>query len=395
MAYPRTESAPEAERVSEASRLVGNLTLGSCHSAALAASRSAFALVAIQLGAPAWSTGVLMALFGFVPGLVTVQLGRCMDRFGRLPVLAASMSTVIVALTLAALQLNLPALLVAAPLMGIYAVLSHVGAAGALGAVQSKVLRARNLGYLALCYSVAHFVGPLLAGVVLDMAGARWVFVAIAIFPGISLAILLHGRARGHTQQEAGAASVQKGGFMALLRLRVLRQWLVVNAVFSAVLTIFPFVASLQADRLALSATQAGWIIAASALGSVVIRAMLPALLRRFRQDGILAGAAIATGLAYGCIPLLPDFFSFLGLSFVLGLAVGVGMPISTTLIYSAAPEGRVSETLALSMSVSMILQSLTALTLGFLISLLGMLAMGASVALLMIWVAFYSRPHT
>ena len=358
-------------------RVPANLVIGSSQSGAMAAGRMAFSLVALQLAAAPWQVGILLALMSLFPALFIVQLGRWMDRVGTFRITVTAVSAALLAWLLAAGAPVIASFWVAAPFIGVSAVVAHVSSIRALGTDDDLSIRARNLGYLGACYALTHFVAPLSSGLMLDHFGASAMFLMLGIMPLGALAVLLLSDRRTVAPvPPRGAAVGENSNIMTLLRMPSLRRWLVANGVFATALTIFPFVASLHADQIGLSAAMTGWLIGAAAIGTVVIRTVTRKLVASYSPALLLAGALFATGAAYAVFAFVADIYGLVAISFVLGIAVGLGMPVVTTMIYTEAPSDRVSESLGLGTSLSMALQTIVPLIIGVITSLLGVKAM-------------------
>jgi MFS family permease len=171
-------------------------------------------LLAALEGRSAAAIGVLMAMFAVFPFLIAIPAGRLADRRGyHLPArLAAGLACAGAAL--AALSQNLWALGVAAALAGAGSALGMIAlqrTAGRLAGTGPE--RLRIFSWVALAPSVATFVGPVLAGTLIDHLGYRAAFVGLALLPLLTLASQRRSAARtgvdlarGHRGRRAAAA---------------------------------------------------------------------------------------------------------------------------------------------------------------------------------------------
>lgn len=374
----------QQSRLTSRHRVPVNLLIGSTQSGSLAAGRLIFSLVALQLAATPWQAGLLLALFSIFPALFMIQIGRWMDRVGVYFILVATVAASLLLLLEAAWAPTLSSLMFAAPFIGIAAVVAHVSATRALGVDQNLALRARNLGYLGACYSVAHFVAPLAAGLMLDRFGSNAVFGLLALLPCITLAVIFVSQRSTVAPIPPQPDVATTSGILSLLQVPALRLWVVANAIFAMSLTIFPFVASLHADKIGLSAANTGWLIGAAAVGSVVIRVFMRSLMEALSPRTFLSVALTAAGAAYAAFAFFEGVIALALISFLLGLAVGAGMPVVMTMIYAEAPPDRVSEALGLTMAASMLLQTLTPMLMGMLASVLGIQVMACTLGLVL-----------
>src|SRR5690606_41660563 len=87
---------------------------------------------------------------------------------------------------------------------------------------------------------------------------------------------------------------------------------------------------------------------------------------------------------AYAAFAFFEGGIALALIRFLLGLAVGAGMPVVMTMIYADAPPDRVSEALGLTMAASMLLQTLTPMLMGMLASVLGIQVMACTLGLVL-----------
>jgi MFS family permease len=102
-----------------------------------------------------------------------------------------------------------------------------------------------------------------------------------------------------------------------------------------------------------LSASVIGIILGVFALATFVIRAALPWLLRHADEARILVYAIFVAAFAFILFPMVRNPYALCAVSFLLGLGVGCGQPMSMSLIYALAPEGRASEAAGLRVTVN------------------------------------------
>lgn len=84
-----------------------------------------------------------------------------------------------------------------------------------------------------------------------------------------------------------------------------------------------------------------------------LVRMVIPALARRYSESQLITGAIFVAGGAYLMFPLFQDPWLLALASAVLGCGVGCGQPLSLTLIYNLAPQGRGGEAAGVRVSVN------------------------------------------
>jgi MFS family permease len=105
-------------------------------------------------------------------------------------------------------------------------------------------------------------------------------------------------------------------------------------------------------ERIGLSASEIGIVLAAFAAATFAIRLVTPMLVRGRSERQLLTWSMLVAGLAYLLFPYATTAPSLTALSFLLGLALGSGQPIVLSLLHTHAPEGRIGETVGVRMSL-------------------------------------------
>ena len=84
-----------------------------------------------------------------------------------------------------------------------------------------------------------------------------------------------------------------------------------------------------------------------------MVRFFLPWLVARFGDESVLAFSFYVTAIGFGLVPFFESVVMLAAVSFLFGLGMGCGQPITTMLIFSRSAEGRSGETLGLRQSVN------------------------------------------
>jgi len=339
--------------------------------AALRGSKVLVSLDAIELGASAFTIGVIAALFAVFPLLLAVQAGRISDRIGvRRPILlgAVCMS---VGLGLPAVFGGLAALFLCPVLIGLGHVFLHVSTHNAVGSIGGRDERARNFSVFSLGSSIAAFIGPSLAGVSIDTIGYRPAYFALAGCTALAAAlVLLFPRAMPDRAAEHEAP--QGTSTLDLLRDAALRRTLIMSGVTLTGIELFAFYMPIYGRSVGLSASSIGLVLSAYAAAGFAVRLAMHGLARRYTELGVLTGSLFIAAAAYGLIPFLSQLPVLVLLAFMLGLGLGSAQPLTIMLTYDHAPKGRSGEALGMRVTVNKITQIAVPLLFGGLGSAFG-----------------------
>lgn len=333
--------------------------------------RLAISLQALHLQASPVLVGLLMSLLMLVPTFVAVHVGRWVDRAGYVLPTSVALAGVVLGEAAAALLPSLTGLAIASVVVGTSFMLAHVAVNNAIGHVAGAGGRTRAFGLMAVGFSLSALAGPMLAGVVIDLAGFRWAFTCLALLP-LASALLLRQAPRMPLPEQRPSESPR--GVMDLLRLPPLRAVLLVSALISAGWDLFTFLVPLHGAKNGLSATAIGLVAGAFGVGSATVRVALPWIARRVGEWKLLGSALVLASLGYVAFPFCVTVGTMLPLALVLGLVLGAGQPVVMGLLHVTAPPERTGEAVGLRAAITSLGQTVLPLAFGAFGTALGML---------------------
>jgi MFS family permease len=315
--------------------------------------RMAAPLAALRQGHGEWWIGMLMACFAIFPALLAIPAGRMADRHGyHRPVMIAATLSIVGALTAAASG-HFISLCIAAAACG-------AGSGFGMIAIQRSASRMardpteriRIFSWIALAPAVAGLLGPLMAGTVIDAAGFRMAFAALAVLPVVTLCLSRLVPVEARVITAPGAA---RPAAWAMLREPMFRRLILVNWLVSASWDVHGFALPILGHERGLSATAIGGVLAAYAVASMSVRLLIPLIAHRLSQRVMLSGALLFTALIFVVYPLVGTAWAMAGCAAVLGIALGAVQPAIMATLHDVAPLERQGEALALrSMTVHM-----------------------------------------
>jgi MFS family permease len=304
----------------------------------------ALPLHALNLGLDPFTVGVMMALWALCPMLIALYVGRLVDRVGARGPMLAGTAAVVMALLVPYFFPGVPALYAMALAAGTAFQFFFIPVQGITGALGGPQDRARNYSMLAVGFSIASFLGPLIAGFSIDYLGHREAYLVLAGCAGGAFLLLwLKGRLLPGGVVQAKEEG-RKTSALDLLRNGRLRDAIVASGLISVAWDLYLFYFPIYGHSIGLSASAIGMVISLFAAAVFAIRVVLPRLARRWGEFPILLHAIAFAGAVYLLFPLFRDPYLLALASFLLGLGCGVGQPMSMSLIYSLAPPGRASE---------------------------------------------------
>lgn len=358
---------------------------------AVKGSKMLVALYAIELGASPLTIGALVSTYAVFPLVLAVYAGRVSDRRGvRGPMMIGSLGMA-TGLVLPAVFPALPALFLSSALIGTAALFFHVSVHNLVGSLGEGQERTRNFGTLSLAASVSGLVGPLLVGFAIDHSGFPPTYLLLAVLACIPSVVL--ACYSGFIPVRLRALKEKHGGSVRdLLGSPSLRRTFFTSGLIIAGIDLYNFYMPLYGHSIGLSASVIGTILAMQAAAAFVVRLWMPSLARRFSERRVLTASLFVAGLTYLAFPSFENPYLLGLISFVLGLGLGCGQPLSIIMTYNDAPPGRAGEALGLRLTVNKFTQIVVPIAFGSLGAAAGMHPVFWMNALLLLTGGYLSR---
>lgn len=314
-------------------------------------------LLALTQGYSPLAVGVLMALFALTQVFLALPAGRYADRHGLRRPVGLGVTAAVSGTLLAAVFPVFPVLCLAALCAG--------GATGAASiALQRQVGRSardaaelkRMFSWLSIGPAFSNFLGPLLAGLLIDHAGVwlggqpgdlqgyRAAFLFAALLPLVTwLCVRRAPQRRAVTTQATGSRKAWD-----LLREPMMRRLMLVNWLLSACWDVHTFVMPVLGHERGFSASTIGTLLGAFAMSAAAVRLLMPWVAAHLREWAVIGGAMLATAALFVVYPFMPGAWSMGACSVLLGLVLGSVQPLIMSTLHQITPEDRHGEALGL-----------------------------------------------
>lgn len=314
-------------------------------------SRVTMALLAIELGANALEIGLMVALYSVPPLFLGIYSGRVVDRYGVRPPMLFGAALCGCGLLLPYLWRDVGALYVSAAVIGAAFVFFNVSVQNLAGAWGPREGRAKNFSTLSLGYSISGLAGPLAAGFVIDYLGHATAYLYFSLTTLIPVAVLLFYRKLKLIEKPPAAD--RKHGAFDLLRLPELRKVLIMSAMIVTGWDLYMFYLPIYAHSIGLSASTIGIVLGIYAAATFIVRFSLPYLTRHYTARRVLAVSMYCAAVTFVLFPLVKTALLLGALSFVIGLALGCGQPVTLLMSYNRSPAGRTGEATGVRMALN------------------------------------------
>jgi len=344
-------------------------------------SKLAVLLYAVHLDASPAVVGLLTALFAALGITTSVSTGRWVDRIGpRSPMLYSSLLMAAGAAT-AFVWHDLAALFVVSTVVGTLYNVYFIGNQQQVGRHGRPEDRMGNFSLSMQIYSAASFAAPLVTGFAIDHMGYANTFLLLAALPLIPALIIgtnnLPFIAEPSSRSKASADAGSKTGSRPrsvwdLLRIVDLRRVFIAALLTHVGWNLYTFLMPVYGAQIALSASEIGIVVSAFSLAAVIVRSFLTTMARRLTAWQVLLISLCIASAGLIAMPLFSNISALLVLSALLGMSLGVGAPISLSLMYDVAPASRIGEVLGLRLAMINALQTIVPLGAGAIGAALG-----------------------
>ena len=308
--------------------------------------RMAAPLMLLRAGESEAAIGLLLSLFALSQVFLALPAGRLAEQYGLRACFMVSVSVASASALLAALWPLTWVLSLAALCSGAACGLVIISLQRHVGRMTEDLDQLRSaFSWLSIGPAVSNFIGPLSAGVIIDVWGFRAAFAWLALLPLIGW-LWLRGVQGRQPMAQAQAASI--GSAWQLLRYAPLRRLLMVNWFLSSCWDVHTFMVPVLGHERDISASAIGTVLGLFALAATTTRVVLPWVARRFKEKQIIWVAMLVTGATLTLYPWAHSAW-WMGLgSIVLGLFLGAVQPMVMSTLHQVTPHERQGQALGL-----------------------------------------------
>ncbi len=329
-----------------------------CLHAAMAALRLTAPLYALRHGQSALAVGALLALFSLTQVFMAIPTGRYADRHGLRRPIGMAVAVACTGGLLPVLWPHMATLCLAALCLGgatgvsIIVLQRHVGR---MASNTTELKRAFSL--LSIGPAVSNFLGPVVAGLLIDYASApfggsagdEWGFRAAlllcALLPLCTWGWIRHAQDLPATAPTHGST---RDHLLEILRAPQMRRLLWVNWLLSSCWDVHTLVVPVLGHERGLGASVIGAILGAFAVAAVGIRVVLPSLAAQLREWAVIMAAMLATAAIFAVYPLMQSPWTMGLCSVLLGVALGTVQPMAMSTLHQITPHHLHGQAIAL-----------------------------------------------
>ncbi|MEX5295351.1 MFS transporter [Kocuria sp. CPCC 205268] len=324
----------------------------------------------LSLDADSVTVGLVTAAYAVIPLVTAMWLGRMTDRVRELRTMVV-VGALVLALGAVALALapSVALVAVASALLGMGHLVFTIAGQSAVARFSPPDQLDKGFGWFTAAFSAGQLMGPLLVGVLLgsgsdvdsperiaDITLSLWIGAGLSLL--VAPLMLLRPRAAGSAgrparDDDAGAAEraapvtgeleavpgAPRASMARILRVPGVPSHMLASLALLAMLDILTAFLPLVGERAGVSPAWIGVLLAVRGGASILSRVLLPWLAHRMSRRALLlvslygAGCTLAVPPAVITVPWFAALLLFVG-----GFCLGLGQPITMTLVSTAVP---------------------------------------------------------
>jgi predicted MFS family arabinose efflux permease len=297
-------------------------------------------VLATEFAVAAATAALLSTAFALPYALVQPVLGPIGDALGKRRVIRACLLVLTLALVASAFAPDLATLSLLRVLAGAAAGGVFPLAIATMGDNVPLERRQVALSRLLVAGLTGSIAGGALSALLEPFIGWRGVMLLCAVASFLGLLVMREASPPAAAKRLNLTEALTR--YRAILGLRAARRlYLAVFLEGALLFGVFPFLAPLFAERGQGGTQEAGFAIAAYALGGFAFAALAPGLLRRFGQSGTIVLGGVVCGSGLAALALAPSAWMGIAACLVLGLGFYMIHSAIQTRVTEVAPQAR------------------------------------------------------
>jgi len=314
-----------------------------------------------HLGANAMGVGLILTVYALAQFIFTPVLGSLSDRYGRRPIIIASLSIEALSFALSALANTLPFLLLARFIGGLGA--SNIGSAQAVVSdITPAKDRARGMGIIGAAIGLGFVVGPALGGLLAPLGPALpfWVAMGVAIANMLLVFFFLPETRNPQASTQAdesreGNTFVLLAGWRQALRNATVARLVIINLLFTIAFTAMEAIFPLFTQHVfGWTAMQNGYVFTYVGFVIVIMQGgLVGQLVKRFGERSLLIAGLIMLGAGLALLSISTQLALLLIALGILSAGDGMVSPTISALLSFASPSEAQGETLGFAQGIA------------------------------------------
>ena len=322
--------------------------------AALYLARPVTSYRALALGADARAVGLVTAAFALVPLVVAVPLGRASDRWRPGYLLTGGIALGAVACVLLGTASGLWGLALASAVLGLGHLALTLAGQSLIARQSDDALHDRDFGLYAAAASLGQLVGPAIAGFALSSAGRSLEegttlgFLVAAGLMALAVPTSLGTDRLGQAGQPRDRATGRRLRAGELIGTRGVPAGMLASLAILATVDVLTAYLPVLGVQRGISPAVVGALLSLRAATSILSRVLIPWMVGRLGRIRLLAVSAAGSALLTAALPVSGSPAVLGILLAAAGFLLGIGQPLTMSMVVHAVPEGTRGTALAI-----------------------------------------------
>jgi len=313
-----------------------------------------------HLGAGPVGVGLILTIYALAQFVFTPIVGSLSDRYGRRPIIIASLCIEALSFAFTALAGTFPLLLAARFIGGLGA--SNIGSAQAVVSdVTPPESRAKGMGLIGAAIGLGFVVGPALGGglTALGTTVPFWVAMGVAL---VNMFLVLRFLPETRTKREDNAATTNHNelyllfaGWRQALKYPAVARMVTVNLLFTVAFTAMEAIFPLFTQRtFGWNAVQNGYIFTYIGVIIVIMQGgLVGQLVKRFGEKRLMIAGLLLLAIGLALLPWSTQIALLFVALGILSVGDGAISPTISTLLSFAGPAEAQGETLGFAQGIA------------------------------------------
>ncbi|MFD1851515.1 MFS transporter [Oceanobacillus bengalensis] len=354
-------------------KLYSFVILVTLFSTGMMGTRVVIPLVSNELGASTIGVGLIVSLFSILPLFFSIMIGKIIDKMNfKIPIYISIVLTGI-GLILPFVFPHIVSIVISQLICGVSHTIFALSAQRFAGIAFGLEKRDIAIAQFSLGMALGSFIGPLLAGVLSDIFSYYAGFAILGVISLLSIFLVIKLNSTSNDSSRANKIDNNNPSVRNLLRNKQLRAAILISTIVLFAKEIFIAYFPLHANELGYSSTMIGFIVAIHTVAAILIRVFLGYLMERYKVGRLVMVSIIYSGIILIIFPFFDQIIMVTLLSFLLGLGLGLGQPLSITMTVHSLDPSHTGEGLGLRITFNRLTQVIAPITLGGIATVIGM----------------------
>ncbi|WP_165820913.1 MFS transporter [Pueribacillus theae] len=327
-----------------------------------------------ELGVSSIEIGIVVSMYPLLSLFLAVHIGKVIDRIGVKKPLIWSSIIGSLSLMLPFIATNFAGIIASQIIAGITMTFFVVAAQSYAGHSSKPSKREQNIMKFSIGTAIGSFIGPLSGGYLADWFSSSLTFFilgAVSIFSAL-LALLLTEFEDVQPAKKRPPLGNLSSTFR-LLKISNVRRAFLISSLILLGKDMFTAYFPLLALEFGLSSSSIGVIVSINALAGILIRWFMPQLIEWIGKSNVIVISVFTAGLLFVSLPFFHHEVILGCLSFLLGMGLGIGQPLSISTTLNSLPKDRVAEGLGFRLTVNRFTQTTAPFVFGVVAHAFGM----------------------